>query len=710
MSIQSSGPRRVWGRCAGGLLIVASMALLMLAITASAEVTSITYTTTSPMFGGTSFGTVGQYEQLDGTVTGELDPDDEHNEIIQDIKRAPRNAHGKVEYAMTFSLLKPIDLSKSNHTLIYEVVNRGNKLMVGTMNVGGSATNAGDGFLEKQGFILVWSGWQADQLPGTGKQVMTVVPVAHHKDGSSITGEVRQEYTPSTAVPSEPLAGNTVTAPIETASLDNTGATLTMRVHQDDPKVVVPNSQWAFADCSTTPFPGVPSTTNVCVQGGFDTNHIWELVYTGKDPKVMGIGFAAARDLVAFLRGSARKHHHHDDDDDDDHDSNGSSASAPVNPLAGVVHSTIGFGISQSGRFLRTFLDLGFNEDENGNRVFDGLDPEIGSYRISLNIRFSQPTRLAGTQHTEKQFPGQESPTTFGDSHDRFSHITGGLLDRCRQSHTCPKVFGTVSSTEYWQAGMWATTVDSDGDHDLDIPDNVRIYHWSSTQHNGSQPAVNPTKSAICEQFSNLNSYTYNFRALLLRLRDWVVNDREPPHSRYASLHRGTLVPASHVNFPTIPGATFQGIFNSRQVLDRGPKFDSKDDSGVMDEPPVVRYTYVELLPKVNEDGNEVDGVRSTQLRAPLGTYSGWNTRANGFGHPDLCDLTGQYIPFAVHKADRLASGDPRLSLEERYGSKAGYIAAVQQAIQDQLDEGLLLPDDAVTILSQENARNIGLP
>jgi len=704
MSIQSSGPRRVWGRCAGGLLIAAGIALLMLAATVNAEVTSITYTTSSP-FGATTFGSAGAYEQLDGTVTGEIDPDDEHNEIIQDIKLAPRNARGKVEYAVTFSILKPVDLSKSNHTLIYDVVNRGNKVITGTLNVGATTANpAGDGFLESQGFILVWSGWQGDVLAGGGRQIMTLVPVAHHRDGSTITGEVRQEYTLAAAASTVFLAGSggTATASILTPTLDNSSATLTMRVHQDDPKVLIPNSQWAFADCTSTPFPGTPSNTKACLQGGFDTNHIYELVYTGMNPQVLGIGFAATRDLVAFLRGSTRKHHHHDRDDDD------SDASAPVNPLAGAVHSTIGFGVSQSGRFLRTLLDLGFNEDENGNRVFDGLDPEIASYRISLNIRFAQPTRLAGTQHTEKQFPGQESPTTWEDSYDPFSGIGGSIQDRCRKSHTCPKVFNTVSSTEYWQAGMWATTTDSDGDRDLDIPDNVRIYHWSSTQHGGSQPAVAPGHNAICEQLSNLNSYTYNFRALLLRLREWVVNDRKPPHSRYASLRNGLLVPAAHVNFPTIPGVTFAGQFNSRQVLDRGPGFNSKNDSGVMDEPPVVRFTYGELLPQVNADGNEMDGVRSTQLRAPLGTYSGWNTRATGFGHPDTCDLTGQYIPFAIHAADR--HGDPRLSVEERYGSKAGYIAAVTQAIQDQLNEGLLLPADAVTILSQENARNIGIP
>jgi alpha/beta hydrolase family protein len=672
--------RRDW------LLILSGLAFLALGTAARAEVTGITFTKSSP-YGTTTFGTAGMYEQLDGVVTGEVNPHHPLNRIIQDIERAPRNVRGNVEYAMTFSILKPVDLAKSNHTLVYDVVNRGNKLITSFLNVGTSATNpAGDGFLQKQGFILVWSGWQGDALAGGGRQVMTVVPVAHNKNGSSITGEVRQEYTPAAAVPSEPLAGNALTAPIETATLDNSTATLTRRIHWNDPKELVPRSQWAFADCSATnPFPGTPSTTRVCLQGGFDTNHIYELVYIGKDPKVLGIGFAATRDLVAFLR-----------------------SSAPANPLAGAVRDTIGFGISQSGRFLRAFTQLGFNEDEKGKRVFDGLDPDIASYRISLNIRFAQPTRLAGTQHTEKQFPGQESPTTWEDTHDRFAHIDGGLLDRCRGSHTCPKVFNTVSSTEYWQAGMSFTTTDADADEDLEIPDNVRIYLFASAQHGGSQPAVAATQNPVCEQLSNVNSYTYNFRALFLALRDWVVHGKTPPRSRYPMLHRRTLVSAQRVAFPSIPGVTYVRGFNSRQVLDRGGGFDATDDSGVMDEPPAVRFTYRELLPQVDADGNEVDGVRSTQVRVPLGTYSGWNTRKVNFGNPDLCDLSGQYVPFAVHKADR--KGDPRRSVEERYGSKAGYMARVRDAVEDQVEEGLLLPDDAATIVAQEMARDIGLP
>ena len=193
-----------------------------------------------------------------------------------------------------------------------------------------------------------------------------------------------------------------------------------------------------------------------------------------------------------------------------------------------------------------------------------------------------------------------------------------------------------------------------------------------------------------------------------MALQNWVAKGHKPPKSLYPTLRARTLVPPDRVRFPSIPGVTFVGGFNSRQVLDRGPRFDSENDSGVMDEPPVVRHNYPELLPKVDGDGNEVDGVRSTQLRVPLGTYSGWNTRKPNFGFPDLCDLSGQYVPFAVHAADR--KGDPRRSVQERYGSKAGYMARVREAVEEQVENGLVLPEDAATIISQEQARDIGLP
>jgi DoxX-like family/Alpha/beta hydrolase domain len=301
--------------------------------------------------------------------------------------------------------------------------------------------------------------------------IKIILPIATNKDGSQITDPVRAEYILNTKAASTV----DVTAPpaYSAVSTSNAGATLTRRVHQDDAKELLDNSQWAFADCSTTAFPGTPNPTKVCLNGGFDTNHIYELVYTAKNPTVTGIGFAATRDFNSFLRG---------------HGQNGGTGAAPANPLGKSIDYTIIYGSSQSGRWIRTFLELGFNEGEDRSRVFDGAIPHKASNRGAFNIRFAQPTRLSGTQHTEKQFPGQESPQTWGDTSDPIAGIFAGQLDRCRKSDTCPRITATETDTEYWQALMALNTTDATGRRDFDIPSNVRIYHFAGTQHGGGDP------------------------------------------------------------------------------------------------------------------------------------------------------------------------------------------------------------------------------
>jgi hypothetical protein len=305
---------------------LAALALFSLAFAApqaDARITSfVVGTTTSPAFGGQSFGSAGQYEQFDGTATGEIDPKDPLNATITDIELAPRNTRGMVEYSMDFSILKPIDTSRGNHTILYDVVNRGNKSSP-SLNIGVTSTNpAGDGFLESEGYTLAWSGWEGDITTG----IKINLPVAKNKNGSEITGRVRAEYILNNG----PAATVDVTAQpaYSSISTSNAGATLTRRVHQNDPKETIDNSQWTFADCSATPFPGTPNPAKVCLKGGFDTNHIYELVYTAKNPTVAGIGFAATRDFVSFLRGG-----HDKDGKGDDHAKKGASATPPpANP------------------------------------------------------------------------------------------------------------------------------------------------------------------------------------------------------------------------------------------------------------------------------------------------------------------------------------------------------------------------------------------
>jgi hypothetical protein len=702
---------RSWaGLCAGfGALVFVT------APGAEARITNIQINTkTSPAFAGQSFGSVGQYEQLDGTAFGEIDPDNHLNAMIQDIELAPRNARGMVEYSMDFSILKPLNTGNGNHTILYDVVNRGNKSSP-AINIGGTATAPGDGFLESEGYTLVWSGWEGDVTTG----IKITLPIAKHHDGSDITDPVRSEYILSAAASTVSV---TAAPAYEAVSTSNTGAVLTQRVHQNDAKQKIDNGSWAFADCSVTPFPGVPSTTKVCLKGGFDTNHIYELVYTAKNPTVAGIGFAATRDFISFLRNSNGKRANNDRDDRDgdrdrdDHHGDGDkdhdgTVSSPPNPLGDSVDLAIIYGSSQSGRWIRTFLRLGFNEDEHHHQVTEGAIPHKSSNRGAFNVRFAQPTRLSGTQHTEQQFPGQESPQTWGVERDPIAHITAGQLERCTRTDTCPKITATVTDTEYWQSLMALNTTDADGKHDFDLPRNVRIYFFAGTQHGGGDPlnqppTVLPNPPANCQLRSNSNPFIPAQRALLVALREWIVDRKEPPASLYPTLRKHSLAPVASIKQPYIPAVNFTlaGLATQRFHLDRGHDFDEEDITGVMAEPPVKGEAYALLLPAVDADGNDIDGLRNTNMQAPLGTYTGWNIRKAGFSEGDSCDLTGAFIPFFKTKADRLAAGDSRPSLEERYPTHAAYVAKVTAAANQLVKQRLLLQQDADLIISQANA------
>ena len=677
-------------RATSVILIGCASVLVALLPSAEARITALTNCTTTSPYGSTAFGAAGTYQQLACTAVGAVDPNDPLNAIIQDIQLAPK-AGGLVQYSMDVTILMPTDLIKSNHVLLFDVPNRGNRLLPGGFNIGGSISSAGDGFLHSQGFIIVAGGWQGDVLPGSGRLTMTV-PVAHFRGGGTIIGRVRTEYG-LTAGPAttQNLGGGpytgTTTASYETVTLNNSGAVLTQRVHQDDPRQLIPNSQWAFADCRTTPFPGTPSTTQICLNGGFDTNHIYELIYTAKNPTVLGLGFAAMRDLASFLRNDT----------------------GAGNPLVGSIQKAIMYGVSQTGRTVRTFLDLGFNEDEDHKMVFDGMNPHIATARIPLNVRFGAPGRAAGTQHQEQQFPGSDAPMSWVDSLDPLTGENHSILDRCLASHTCPKIFQTVSGTEYWQSAMSNDTTDFSARRDLLIPPNVRIFYLSSTQHGGASVTATPETDtrSYCQYLLNINPYIYNTRALISDLTAWVVNGTPPPSSRYPTVGDGTLAPADRIGFPKIPGVNFSALYNTRLFLFRGQQFDFVDMSGILTEPPIEVALYNVLVPRADRDGLDVAGVRSVAVSAPIGTNVPWNYRAAGFGEGDLCDLSGSFFAFAKTKADRMASGDPRLSLQERYGDHQGYVDAVTGAADELVADRLLLPADAEGIIAAAQASNV---
>jgi hypothetical protein len=383
----------------------------------------------------------------------------------------------------------------------------------------------------------------------------------------------------------------------------------------------------------------------------------------------------------------------------------------PPSLLGNDIQHALIYGASQSGRWIRTYLQLGFNQDEGGGQVFEGAMPHIASNRGAFNVRFAQPTRLSGTQHTEVEFAGAESPATFGETKDKLSQVKGGQLDRCSDTQSCPVIIATVSDTEYWQSLMSLNTTDASGTQDFKPPKNVRLFQFSSTHHGGGNalaqpPAVLPAVPGHCQLRANSNPYVWHQRALLVALRDWVVNGTPAPASLYSTIKAKSLVPASQIRVPYIPAVNFTlaGLANQKFYLDRGPAFDVADVSGVMAEPPVPGAAYPVLLPQVDRDGNAIDGLRNVNVQVPLGTYTGWNIRKAGFSEGDSCDLTGAFIPFFRTTAERMAAGDPRLSLEERYPTHDHYVAAVRAAVDDLLSKGLLLQEDAANIITAAQA------
>ena len=652
-------------------------ASLLAAGAAQARVTRIEIASRAPMAG--NFGQAGTYELISGRFFGELDPKDAKNAVINDIALAPKNARGMVEYSATFELARPADPAKASGFLFYNVPNRGN----------GRATGDADGH------IRLVSGWQGDITPAAGRQTATV-PAARNRDGSPLTGKlmVRLWDMPKGAasVPIEAGYGAKVPQP-HPANMDTRSARLIRKANDREAGILIPSTDYAFADCSKTPFPGTPDPAKLCLKGGFDPAYAYELTYIAKDPPVLGIGFAATRDLVSFIR-------------------SGQSTAATPNPVAGQVKWAIGVGVSQSGNFLRSFLNLGFNQGEDGKQVFDAINPQIAGRQVPLNLRWAVP---GGASQLYE--PGSEGTLWWSRYDDKSRKLgTHSLMDRCTATHTCPKVFEEFGSTEFWGLRMSPDLVGTDAKSDVPLPANVRRYYFPGVTHGGGSggfPIVarGAAGTGGCSLPANPNPTAEYLRALQHALTDWVAKGTEPPVSAYPTLAHGDLVlpTAQHLGFPTIPGAPSpDGKFLTFYQYDFGASYNRADVSGVMANiPPPITGVIPSLAPRVDADGNETSGVKSVQARAPLGTYLGWNVQARGYYAGQQCGFTGGYIPFATTKAERLASGDPRLSLEERYATHAGYVAQVRKAADELVAGRYLLKDDADKIVRDAEASGV---
>jgi hypothetical protein len=693
-----------------------SVATIALGIgTAEARITRVEITKSEPAFAGQTFGAVGAYERLTGKAYGEVDPSAEANASIQDITRAPRNARGMVEYITDIDILRPADRSKGNGVLFFNIVNRGNKGGLALFNAdvppnvlnSNNLTTPGDGFLQRQGYTVVWFGWQPDVAPGAGRLTMKV-PVAHNADGSPITGIVRSELTtareiiPTTPTTTLNLSSGWFTAMATTAyptvSPDNRTALadgflpeLTVRVREHEPRITIPNTEWSFGACGQ----GGAVTANdtqICYPAGFKAGHLYELTYRAKDPLVLGLGFAAARDLGAFLK-SAEK---------DD--------AGTANPVYVANPKTLVMGSSQSGRYIRSLIHLGFNRDEGGRIVFDGAFPHIGGGLMPLNVRFGQPGR-AVTETNDRMYPGAEFPFAYGSAHDPLTGRTQGLLDRCTTTNTCPKIVHAATALEMWELRQSLGFTDPLGIRDLEEPSNVRSYIMASTQH--AAAALPLRESTFCQQQSNPNPHTWTVRALLQGLTAWVKNGTEPPPSARPTIAAGTLVAPDQVRFPPIPtnnygglsrpAARYLGLHNPLHVQDYGEDYRPEDTSGIItvNPPKVSPARYGNLVPQVDQDGNDIGGIRNVFVEVPIGTYTGWNLFNRSFFEDGFCTLQGSFIPFARTKTERLAAGDARPSIEERYPTKEMYVAAIKKAADALVGKRYLLPEDAVRLVSE---------
>ena len=693
-------------------MVAAMTGCVMLALmpqSAEARVVRIVVDRTTPYADGKTFGEAGAFERLEGTVYMEVDPEDPLNAVVVNLDRAPRNANGFVEFSAPFFLIKPVDLSRGNRKLLYGVNNRGNAIELGFQTfpaVPRGEEASGDGLFFRLGYSFVDAGWAGD-ITTTATRLGADLPVAVQADGSPIVSRIRVEYpSDPTGRPMPdpggghrdgftlPLKGNDRFISYATADTDTAHSSLTVRDAIDGPRRPIASEQWAFGTCPSGRASFAASMTDICFFDGFHHDKIYELIYPAKNPWVMGLGYAITRDLASFLR--------YETADD---------AGTP-NPLAEIsgtvgVRRVYGLGISSTGMYMRDFLYLGFNEDESHRQVFDAVRIHIpGSHRLFANVEFADPNIYSRQDRTSDYTSHSYPPFTYAVTTDPVANIRDGILKR---PVTDPLVIHVDTSNEFWQMKASLNVHDGDGNA-VPVPDNVRLYMLASHPHGGG-PGVGvvPTDRGACEYVTNSNrSAAPLMRALLVALDEWADKGIEPPESNYPDVRRGTLATVGEVarTFPAIPGVDFPKTANGLDLLGFGPTFGSRGGRQTV-LPPTHGARYQVLVPTTDRDGHDIAGIRTVDIAAPVGTSTGWNLFAAGARGRDLCGLTGSFFPFAKTRAERLASGDPRPSLEERYENHAGFGDAVRRAAADLVAQRLLLQEDADVLVTMAEDSNI---
>src|SRR5216683_4103758 len=596
-------------------------------------ITDIAVTDIANFADGHEFGAAGAYVRIKGVARGVLDPAAPGNAGIVDLEKAPRNPGGLVEYAIDFDILRPKDARRGGGTLVYDVPNRGSKRIFTLLddvapadparnNDPQTKEDAGLGFLLGRGYSLVWSGWDPG-APRANNNLGADFPTAL-ENGKPVTGRIRDEFHFGTRAPGD---GSVRRLSYPAASLDQPQARLTVRARESDRRTEIARETWEFID---------ERSIRLLPEGRkFEPIKIYELWYEAVEPKVLGIGYASVRDLVSFFRYTS---------------ANRGGIPNPLVSGTSEIRHALAFGVSQSGRFLRHFLELGMNTDEAGQLVFDGVFSHVaGAGKVFANHRFGMPGRTA-TQHEDRLYPENWFPFSQAATTDAFSRQTGAIS---AGAATDPKIIETNSSTEYWQKGASLVHTDPGARRDLALPANARAYLIAGTQH-GGRPGVDP-RPGPCVNPRNPHSATPALRALFLALEEWVTKGVAPPPSRVPSLAAGTAVKAATLRLPRVKDFALPSGIN--QIAPPVDWIDPPEDG--------PSWFYETFVAAVDNDGNEVAGIRLPPIAVPLGTYTGWNVYRAQPG--ELADRDGSLIPFARTKKERQAVGDPRPSLEERY-------------------------------------------
>jgi len=665
------------------------LAIALLAGVAQARVVRVEISSRADLENGKSFGSAGAYEKLTGRVYFAVDPANPHNGQIVDLDKAPRNAQGEVEFSADLYLLKPKEMSKGNGSVLFEVSNRGGRAILNLVN--GRGGEAGDGFLMRQGYTVAWVGWEFDVADQPDRLKLSA-PVAHEADGKEFHGLVRADFTPSQKRDDWPL-GHILLGPDggKSYAVDDPGNpanVLTVRDTPAEARTRIPRADWSFAhvvDGKLTPDPHF-----IHLNTGFVPGRIYEVVYSSKNPMVVGVGLAAVRDFLSYLKYDPQ-------------------AAAPVKRVYAV-------GISQSGRFLRHFLYQDFNADEKGRQVMDGVIAHVaGAGRGSFNHRFAQPSRDAQPM-SSLFYPTDVFPFTDLPEEDRLN-APAGLLDAATRSHTVPKIFYTNTSYEYWGRAASLIHTSVDGKQDAPLAPNTRVYFLTGLQH--FSEAFPPQKSTpanpdyTTQQKHNPNPIQWYWRALIADMDQWVKDGKEPPPSTYPKIAEKTLVPLADWKFPKIPQVNTPHevclayhLDFALEVFGPPPKkgVESKQPPimWVNIEPPQVGAPFTVLVPQSDADGNDLGGVRLPELQVPLVTYTGWNLRDPSIGAPEQrASFLGSWIPLAKTAEERKKTGDPRLSIGERYASREDYMSKFEQSAKKLIEQRFLLQEDLPAILER---------